>query len=163
MAGNDGVVVGLIFLLACEDSFGNVHGFFYKCEAGAFCISVEKCAEEGTWTLSICPGVEYGGTVVLRRPTRSGKWYQYVGDAPSMQLPHLTVNHRCDSDPVCIRALHCEIESYDQSSSIQYYGLTTYLKVQLPFKWNWRSYRYWHDELDQAERERITEMVELIA
>lgn len=167
MADNDNRVViqvaSLIFLLLCWDSFGNIHGFIYKCNAGTFDIGVEKGVEEGTWTFTICPGVEYGGKVVLRQLTRSEKWYEYVGDAPAMQLPHLQVNHKCDSDPICFRALHCEVESYDQNSSIQFYGLATYLKVQLPFRWNWRSYRYWHDVLDQAERERIAKMVELIA
>ena len=46
---------------------------------------------------------------------------------------------------------------------MQYYGVNTYLMVKLPYRWNWRSHRFWYDELDQEERERITELVELIA
>ena len=161
MAGNNDVVIAgcLIFVLCCWDSFNNVHCFFYKCEAGTFCINVDKGIEKGTWTFTICPGVTYGGEVVLRELTRLGKWYRYEGNPPSMQLPHLQVNHRCDSDPQCFTALHWEVESLDHCSSIQYYGVNTYLKVKLPSRWNWRSYRFWYDELDQAERERITRMV----
>ena len=159
---NDLVIAGcLMFVLCCWDSFSNVHCFFYKCEAGAFCINLGIGNEKRTWTFAICPGVTYGGKVVLRELTRSGKWYRYEGNPPSIQLPHLQVNHRCDSDPQCFTALHWEVESLDQNSSIQYYGANTYLKVQLPPKWNWRSHRFWYDELDQAERERISEMVAL--
>ena len=166
MADNDAVIaqaVGLIFLVFCWDSFGNVHGFFYKCEVGVFGISVEKGVEEETWTFTICPGVAYGGKVVLRQPTRSGKWYKYEGDAPPMRMPHLQVNHRCDCDPQCFVSLNSEVECYDQHSSIQFSRLNTYLKVKLPFRWNWRSHRFWYDELDQSERKRITKMVELTA
>ena len=110
MADNNNIVLaGMIFVLFCWDSFGNVHGFFYKCEAGTFCINVEKGVEQDTWTFTICPGVTHSGTVVMRQPTRSGKWYKYEGDAPSMQLPHLQVNHKCDSDPQCFTALHWEV------------------------------------------------------